>query len=182
VVKRETGYTLVELVVAMALFALLLFVLMSVTNEMAFHERRLKLDFLRHPQVIGVISRMRRDVADGFGRNPYGATTGSGETNAPKRLVMEILAQSGGTQVVVWDFTTPGMVERRAHNVGGLDVWRARGLPPDFTAEIGAVENPNPNGALGVRIRARDSQGLLAIDQVFFPRTTGYDASKDVPK
>jgi prepilin-type N-terminal cleavage/methylation domain-containing protein len=165
VVKRDAGYTLLELVVAMALFALLLFVLMSVTNEMAFHERRLKLDFLRHPQVIGVISRMRRDVADGFGRNPYGATTSSGETNAPKRLVMEILAE-----------------ERRAYNVGGLNVWRARGLPSDFTAEIGAVENPNPNGALGVRIRARDSQGLLAIDQIFFPRTTGYDASKEVPK
>lgn len=169
-VSRHAGYTLIEMTISLAIFGILTFILLSLTTELAFWERRLKLEFNRHPQVIAVISRIRRDVLDGYGSNPY--TSIDGYENGPQTLVLTTLHQSGGTQTIVWDFTTPGLAERRAYNVGNVKVWRARGLPPVFTASITSAENPNPGGIIGVRIRALDSKGRVAIDQTFFPRTT----------
>lgn len=166
-----------EMVVAMAIFGILTFILLSLTTELAFWERRLKLDFNRHPQVIAVISRMRRDVADGYGPNPYAAAI-DGYKNTDRTLVLSTLHQSGGVQTIVWDFSSPGLVERRVYNVGNARVWRARGLPPDFTADIDSATNPNPYGIVGVRIKARDSRGRVAIDQTFFPRTTSTSSPK----
>jgi prepilin-type N-terminal cleavage/methylation domain-containing protein len=177
--SRRSGYTLLEMVIAMAIFGVVTFILLSLTRELAFWERRLKLDFLRHPQIIAVISRMRRDVADGYGPNPYDVP---GFENTDKTLVLTMLHESGGTQVVEWDFSTPGVVERRAHNVGTVTKWRARGVPPDFTADITSATNPNPYGIVGVRIKAVDSRGRVAIDQTFFPRTTMEFPVAKIPK
>jgi len=167
--SRRSGYTLLEMVVAMAIFGIVTFILLSLTKELAFWERRLKLDFLRHPQIIAVISRMRRDVADGHTENPYGATA-PGYGNTPKTLVLWTLNAAGGQETIVWDFTTPGVVERRDYSAVDVKVWRARGVPPDFSIE--SATNPNPYGIVGVRIKAVDSRGRVAIDQTFFPRTT----------
>ncbi len=172
-VNRRAGYSLLEVVIAMALFGIFVLVALSLTMELANYERKLKVDFLRHPQIIAVIARMRRDVLDGFGTDPYRETYDV-YTMSPKTLIIETLHQSASSQIVVWDFSTPGVVVRRAYKTGQVRQWRARGLPPEFTAEtkIESVQNPNPNGAWGVRLKALDSKGQVAIDQVFFPRTT----------
>lgn len=169
--SHRSGYTLLEMVVAMAIFGIVTFILLSLTRELAFWERRLKLDFLRHPQIVAVLSRMRRDVADGWSDNPYSATA-PGYTNTPKTLVLWTLNPAGGRETVVWDLSTPGVVERRAYTALDTKVWRARGVPPDFSADITSATNPNPYGIVGVRITAIDSRGRIAIDQTFFPRTT----------
>jgi hypothetical protein len=160
-----------EMVVAMAIFGIFTFILLSLTNELAFWERRLKLDFNRHPQVIAVISRMRRDVLDAQGNDPYLAAI-DGYTNGPQTLVIERVMLSGGLETVVWDLSAPGAVVRRAYAAGEIRQWRARGLPPRFDPIIRAVENPNPKGAWGVRLQAFDSRGGVAIDQIFYPRPT----------
>jgi prepilin-type N-terminal cleavage/methylation domain-containing protein len=172
--NRRSGYTLLEMVVAMAIFAVVTFILLSLTRELAFWERRLKLDFLRHPQIVAVISRMRRDVADAWSENPYAATA-PGYSNTPKTLVLWTLNAAGGQETIVWDFSNPGVVERRAYAAGDTKVWRARGVPRDFTADIESATNPSPFGIVGVRIKAVDSRGRVAIDQTFFPRTTRED-------
>ena len=178
--RGRAGYTLMEIVIALAIFGILTFILLSLTMELAFWERRLKVDFLRHPQVMSVIARVRRDVADGWSDNPYAATA-PGYENGPKTLVLWSLSASGGQETIVWDFTTPGVVERREYNVGNVSVWRARGVPPDFTADIDSAKNPNPYGIDGVRMKATDSRGRIAIDQTFFPRTTKQFPSIEEP-
>ncbi|HKR66306.1 MAG TPA: prepilin-type N-terminal cleavage/methylation domain-containing protein [Thermoanaerobaculia bacterium] len=169
--SRRAGYTLIELVVAMAVFGFFLFVILSLTVELSNYERRLKIQFLRHPQIMAVLARMRRDVLDAYGDNPYGVTV-DGYANNEKTLVVETLNESGGTQTVVWDLSTPGIIVRRAYNVGVVRVWAARAVPPEFNkyAGIGAYENKR--GAPAVRLTAYDTKGRLAIDQIFFPRRT----------
>ena len=171
-VNRRAGYSLLEIVVAMALFGLFIFVTLSLTMELANYERKLKVDFYRHPQVIAVIARIRRDVLDAYGPNPYAVKIDGFENDNPKTLVIEILNEAGGTETIVWDFSTPTVVVRRAYTVNGMSQWRARGLPPEFSGLIGSEANPNPNGSVGVRLTALDTKGQVAIDQVFFPRRT----------
>lgn len=170
-VRGRRGYTLIELVIAMAVFGFFLFVLLSLTMELTNYERKLQINFFRHPQIIAVIARMRRDVIDAYGDDPYKPTI-DGYANNEKTLVLETLRDVGGTQIVVWDFSMPGLVVRRAYNVGGVTAWTARGVPPEFTAGIGITGVENKNGAPGVRILALDTKGQIAIDQTFFPRRT----------
>jgi hypothetical protein len=67
----------------------------------------------------------------------------------------------------VWDFRTPGVVNRKAFSVGNVvSDWVARGVPANFS--VGTFEIPNRPYA--VRIRATDEKGKLAIDQIFQPR------------
>src|SRR5258705_7795178 len=102
----------------MAVFGFFLFVILSLTMELNNYERKLRFNFLRHPQIIAVIARMRRDVLDAWGDDPYKPTI-AGYENGDKTLVVETLRDVGGTQIVVWDFSTPGMIWRHAYNVRG---------------------------------------------------------------
>lgn len=166
--KRVAGYTLLEVVVAMAVFGILLSVLAVLTAEMRFYEKRLPVNFMRHPQIISVIERLRRDVLDAHGQAPY-RDTHDGYTMSEKTLILESVQRSGGVQTIVWDFSIPGEVHRRAYNVGVADHWVARGVPEDFSSvEIGDVGIPG--SAYGVRITAKDRNGRIAIDQILQPR------------
>ena len=164
--RRRNGFTLIEIVVAMAILALFIFVSLSLTMELHKRERELRLDFYRHPQIMAVLARMRRDVADANGRRPYRSEY-DGYTNGPTTLILETLTPTGGTQMVVWDFSTPRIVVRRSYNVGAVRVWAARGVPAGW--EIGAASNPG-GGWTGVHLTATDDNGRTAIDQIFFPR------------
>lgn len=167
--RRNRGYTLLEVVIAMAIFGIFLMALTAVTGQMVQHERRLKIDYLRHPQIMAVIGRMRRDVLDAHGADPYRNSHG-GYVMSPKTLILESVQPGGGVNTIVWDFNTPGEVHRIAYNVGVPARWVARGVPPDFTSsvEIGAVGIPGR--PYGVRLTARDEQGRVSIDQLFQPR------------
>jgi prepilin-type N-terminal cleavage/methylation domain-containing protein len=172
VVKRQRGFSLLEVIVAMTIFGMFLIVVFILTAEMRSWEKRLPVNFMRHPQVISVIARMRRDMLD----VQVPVTGGSiylpkykGYTNGPKTLIFETLLPSG-VQTVVWDFSEPGVVRRIAFNVGSeASTWVARGMPPDFEPQVDAVEfSGRP---YGVRLIAKDSNGQIAIDQILQPRT-----------
>ena len=165
--RRVAGYTLLEVVVAMAVFGLFLAILGVLTVEMRAQEKRLPVNFLRHPQVIVVLSKLRRDVQDAYGSNPYPESYGKEYTQSAQTLIVQsVVEQTGGTQTIVWDFRTPGEVKRRAYNVGVPTDWTSRGLPTSF--EIDAVSIPGR--PYGVRITARDGKGRIAIDQILQPR------------
>jgi prepilin-type N-terminal cleavage/methylation domain-containing protein len=168
--RRQAGYTLLELTVAMAIFSIFLATLFVLTLEMYRYEKRLPVNFMKNPQVIGVIARLRRDVQDAHTRTPY-LETHDGFTMSSKTLILRTVSETGGEQIVVWDFTTPGEVLRRSHNVGVKSDWRARGVPASFSQdwEFDAVKIGN--SPYGVRIQARDERGRLAIDQILQPRT-----------
>lgn len=167
VTRRERGFTLLETVVAMAVFGVFLAILFTLTSEMRGYEKRMPISLQKHPQIMAVISRLRRDVQDGFGRNPY-LPNHNEYKSSEKVLILEIVA-NGGKQTVVWDFRTPGEARRRAYNVGLAADWVARGLPMQFT--VGA-ETTEPSAGWATRITAKDQQGRIAIDTIVQPRAT----------
>lgn len=163
-VKRN-GFSLLEVVVAMAILGVFIFISLSLTMELHKRERELRIDFHQHPQLMAVLARVRHDVVDAVAENPY-ADPYRGYKNTSQTLVIETLSGVGGSQKVVWDFTTPGLVVRRMYNVGAERVWAARGVALTWNIEPVA----NPTGNFGVRLTAVDKYGHTSVDQTYFPR------------
>jgi len=162
-VKRPVrGFTLMEVVMVLAIFGILLMILVKITADMAFYERKYPVNFMAHPQIVAVVSRLRRDVADTS--PPYYPPSYGTYTQGPKTLILEVLVD-GGVKHVVWDFSQQGEVHRVSYNVGEETQWLARGVP-DFQV----LDFPIANKPDSVRIQAHDAGGRLAIDQIFQPR------------
>lgn len=171
--RRHGGFTLLEVIVAMTVFGMFLIVVFILTAEMRGWEKRLPVNYMRHPQVISVIARMRRDVLDvqvPLNGDIY-LPTYKGYTNGPKTLIFETLLPTG-LQTIVWDFSEPGVVRRIAFNVGSeASTWVARGMPEEFSKGVGVKAVEFPGRPYGVRLIAKDSNGQIAIDQILQPRT-----------
>ena len=168
-VKRRAGYTLLEVVVAMAIFGMFLTILAVITAEMRGYEKRMPINFMRHPQIAAVLSRLRRDVLDAHGSSPYKPSFGP-YTQSPKTLIVESVQPNGGVQTIVWDFSTPGEVQRIAYNVGVATKWVAHGVPPEFSNDLVVDAVGIPGRPWGVEIKAQDAKGRIAIDQILQPR------------
>lgn len=163
-VTRPRGYSLLEVVIALAVFGIFLMIIVGLTAEMRANEKRYPVNFMAHPEVSGVIARMRKDI--------YDTTRYVGEwqgyTQTSQTLVLYTLTQGGGAETVAWDFRTPGEVHRKAWVSTDLRTdWVARGLP-NFTVSIDTYSLPTGQDA--VRIKATDDQSRLAIDEIFVPR------------
>ena len=149
----------------MAIFGSFLLILAIVTREMRGNDNRYPVDYLRHPQTAAVLSRLRRDVSDAFGGNPYPPAFQDYKQDE-KTLIVYAVQPTGFAQTIVWDFTKEGEVKRSAFSTGNaVSEWIARGTPP---MEISAYEVPGR--AWGVRLQARDEKGALSIDQIYVPR------------
>lgn len=162
--RRERGFSLLELVFALAIFGTFILIITQVTADMVFYERKYPVNFLSHPQAAAVISRLRRDVADTFPPY-YPETAEGGYKQGPKTLILDVLVQGGGVQHVIWDFSTEGEVHRIAYNVAIPTEWVARGVP-----KFQVLDYPLEGKPDSVRIQARDEGGRLAVDQIFQPR------------
>ena len=171
-VRRQQGYSLLEVVISMTIFGIFLAIAFGLTAEMRRWEKRLPVNFMRHPQIISVIARMRRDVQDVvIARNEivYLAKH-DGYVNGPKTLIFQTGLDTG-VQIIVWDMSEPGVVYRASYNVGVKSVWTARGVPPEFSAGVGVGAVEFPGRPYGVRLTAKDSNGLVSIDQILQPRS-----------
>ena len=160
---RQRGYTVVEMLVSVVVFGAIVAIFAILASEMRAHQQRLPVNFMRHPQVSAVLSRMRRDVQDAKGdyKNQH-----DGYTASPQVLIMESLQETGGVQVIIWDFRESGVARRRSYNVGVVKEWIARGLP----AAVVIDDVDIPGRPYGVRVTASDAEGRLAIDQILQPR------------
>ena len=169
--SRKRGFTLLEVVVAMAIFGTFLVVALSLTSEMRKWEKRLPVNFLRNPQIMSVIARMRRDVLDiqVNGKAPVYPHSHDGYTMGDKTLILQTILEDG-LHVIVWDFTEPGVAKRVAYDVGEKSQWVTRGLPAEFTAGLDVDAVKFPGRVWAVRLKATDSNGQLAIDQILQPR------------
>ena len=166
---RSAGYSLMEVVVAMAVFGIFCAVLFTLTAEMRFYEKRLPVNMHKNPQVISVLARLRRDVLDAAGTKPYKDSYGE-YVASDKVLIVDVMMPTGGRETVVWDFRTPREVRRRAYNVGVPRDWVSRGLPVDFSnVQIDALKI---GAAWATRITAKDEKGRIAIDTILQPRAT----------
>jgi len=164
--NRERGFTLLETVFALAIFGILIFILTVMTAEMRGNDKRYPLNYMRHPQVSSVLSRMRRDVLDATQGPMYPVSAGP-YTQTKETLIIYVMQPSGFAETVVWDFSVEGTATRKTFNVGAqVSEWTARGLPSKLTLDIFEI----PDRPYGVRLLARDKAGQLAIDQIFQPR------------
>lgn len=165
--RSERGYTLLEISMTLAIFGIFLAILVVVTAEMRGYEKRMPVNFMAHPQVMSVFARMRRDVLDASAADTYPSEFKTYK-QGDKTLIIRTLVK-GGEQIVIWDFSVPGEAKRISYNVGVPTEWIGRGLPEDFSATFDAVEVPGR--PYGVRVRAVDKKGLLAVDEYLQPRT-----------
>jgi len=169
--RRQAGYSLMEVLVALSVFCAFLAVLFILTAEMRGWDKRLPMNYARHPQVASVIARMRKDVTDAHMPNyqtPY-LPEHKEFTMDEKVLILRTLV-NGGERTIVWDFRETGVVTRYEY-IGTLRTqWNARGVPPEFSSGVD-IDAVDMTGRLyGVRLRAKDAKGMLAIDQIFQPR------------
>lgn len=163
---RSRGFTLLEVVYVLAIFGVFLFILTTMLSELQRQDKRYPINFMSHPQVIAVTSRLRRDVLDALGKSPYPYSFQT-YSQGDKLLIIDSLSNSGFAYVVVWDFRKRGEARRLAYSAGSLSTeWVARGVP-EMTISTFEI----PDRPYSVRIRARDDKGKLAIDQIFQPRT-----------
>jgi prepilin-type N-terminal cleavage/methylation domain-containing protein len=160
--RRARGYTMIEIVVTLAIFGVFLFIIVTLTAEMRRNEKKWPVNFFSHPEVGSVLARMRRDIYDSTARPDNFETYNS----SPTTLIVYTINNDGTAETVVWDFTTPGEAHRKAFKATMLSSeWTARGLPL-FTA----TTQPMPSGQDAVRIQATDKESKLAIDELIVPR------------
>jgi prepilin-type N-terminal cleavage/methylation domain-containing protein len=164
VVKRERGFTLMEIVVVLAIFGIFIWIITILTADMRAWEKRMPINFMTHPQISGVVSRLRKDVADA--RWPYYPSSQGTWQQSPTTLILDTLREAGTTETVVWDFSKEGEVTRLAFVAEQQQsAWTAHGTPTFKILDFPIVEHPD-----SVRIQAYDKDGKLAIDQIFQPR------------
>ena len=156
----------------LAVFGAVLAIFFTLTSEMRLWEKRLPVNYMKHPQVSAVMSRLRKDVLDAFmPLGPYVDEEGDYESGE-KILIIATLLEEGTVETVVWDFSKPGVVERIAYNTGlKRSTWTARGLPPVFSKEVGITAVEFEGRPFGVRILAKDDKGQISIDQILQPRS-----------
>jgi prepilin-type N-terminal cleavage/methylation domain-containing protein len=161
--RRARGYSMMEIVVVMALFGVFLFILVTLTTEMRRNEKKWPVNFFSHPEVGYALSRMRHDILDSTAF-PDSIKEFS---QSPTTLILYTINQDGTAETVVWDFSKPGMVHRIAFKATLLSSeWKTL-EDPIF---IASLEPMSSGDEQQVHIRAIDKQGKLAIDQIFVPR------------
>lgn len=159
----------------LAVFGAVLAIFFVLTSEMRKWEKRLPVNYMKHPQVGAVMARLRKDVLDAYLQTgPYGETYGDNDefTAGPKVLIIDTVLEAGNIQTVVWDFSKPGIVQRHAFTSEmRTNLWTARGIPLDFSKQVGISAVEFENRPYGVRIRAEDENGRVSIDQILQPRS-----------
>jgi prepilin-type N-terminal cleavage/methylation domain-containing protein len=162
VVRAQRGYSLLEMSMTVAIFAVLIMIVVALENQMIRFDRAFKIRFMVHPEEMAVIARVRKDVLDAQG---YPAQIG-GYVQSPTTLILGHRDEKNRLEQVVYDFSTSGLVRRsRFHQNTKLEEWVGRGLP---RFEISSFEMPNEE--IAVRLRGFDKRGELVVDQILLPR------------
>jgi prepilin-type N-terminal cleavage/methylation domain-containing protein len=161
--SRARGYSLMEIVVVMALFGVFLFILVTLTAEMRRNEKKWPINFLARPEVGSILARMRRDILD----STSFPDTIDKYSQGPTTLIVYTINQDGTAETVVWDFHKPGELHRLAFKATLLSSdWKAL-EEPIFISSLEPMESGNEQQ---VHIRAIDKEGKIAIDEIFVPR------------
>jgi prepilin-type N-terminal cleavage/methylation domain-containing protein len=162
--STERGVTLIEVVVVLAIFGVFLIVITILTSEMRSYEKRMPVNFMTHPQISAVVSRLRHDVWDTTA--PYYPAAFDRWTQGPATLLLDVLQPDGTSDTIVYDFSNDGEVTRHQYRaLAEVSVWTAHATPTFKILDFPIAGKPD-----SVRIQAYDQDGKLAIDQIFQPR------------
>ena len=160
--RRQRGFTFVEMLVTLALFSLFIAIIGILTYEMYFVQKKWPVNYMSHPEVGGVVARVRRDVLDSL----YYPTEFEGYTQTKRTLVIYVVEQDGFAKTIVYDFRKDNEVRRLEYKSKQLETtWIAHAVPA-FQVDAYTLDT----GQDAVRLTATDPGGKLAIDQIFVPR------------
>jgi len=162
VVKRARGFSLVELVFVLAIFGILLLIATSLQWEMMKFDKEMRIEWLKHPDAMAVIARVRKDILDSTG---YPEQLGEYEQTTTT-LILSTLNEDDEPETVVWDFSEPGTARRLTfYLTDPTGEWVANAVP---NYEISSFEMPD--GSIAVRLIAYNDEGRLVVDQILNPR------------
>ncbi len=161
-VTRQRGFTLVEMLVTVAVFGVFIVIIGTLTYNMFYVQQKWPINYMSHPEVGGVVARVRRDVLDSL--HYPGEFEGFVQTK--RTLIIYVVGQDGYAKTIIYDFRKSNEVRRLEYKSKELETtWIGRAMPAfevdDYTLDSGQV---------AVRLIAKDPEGKLAIDQIFFPR------------
>ena len=161
-VSRSKGFSLVEMVAAVAVFGIFLMVLVGMQGEFLRHDREVRVALFTHPSPLAVLARLRRDVLDSRG---YPESAGSW-AQTKETLLLDMRMDDGTARVVVWDFRERSIARRiELENGEQVAAWEARAVPPYRIESWDA-----PDGRIGVLITAKDKNDNVVVDQIVTPR------------
>jgi len=164
---------MMEMVVALAIFGILLLVLTSLEKQFVEMELRSRANLMKHPDASAVISRIRKDILDSAGYPEMHMDL----KQSPEVLLLSSKDAEGQAQVIVYDFRTGTIARRMTYRGEELtSEWTARGVP---RYRIESFEMPD--GGVAVRLQAFDfvrtktggENERLVLDQITEPRAGG---------
>ncbi|MGK2859264.1 MAG: type IV pilus modification PilV family protein [Thermoanaerobaculia bacterium] len=158
----SAGFSLVEMLVSLAVFGIFLVVLVGLQREFHRFDGEMRVALFSHPAPLSVLARLRRDVLDSRG---YPASEGEW-AQSPSTLILDTVGDEGQPLVVVWDFSKP-LIARRIEldKSQTVSAWEARAVP---AFRIDSWEAPD--GRTGVLVTAKDGEGNVVVDQIVTPR------------
>lgn len=157
---RERGFSMLELVVAMAIFAVFLVALLELQREAISFDRTIRIDWTPNAYPTSVASRLRRDVQE--------ASSYPAEflhfRQSPQTLILRRSAETP-PRTVIYEFDPASSRRREYVGEDPAAFWEARETPRFI---VDAAEGLN--GEIGVSLRGFDATNRLVVEGDFFPR------------
>lgn len=169
--RSERGFSLVELIVTIAILGFLILILVSLERELVLFDRKTRVDLFTQPNTSAVLHRIRRDVLDA--KNYVDEAYGEYEPG-PSVLLLDFppsWRKAEESYVIVWDFSE----EKKAKRIELVDgekisEWATEtGAKYEIAAWQACTEESGCGGPYYMRLLGHDAKGAIVVDQKVAP-------------